>query len=280
MPEGKIPNNNFDDFKAVSEAFGKIALAVAKTLNESAPAIHKAVEMVQESLSGLSNALAKAIQVVKDSTPSKEEIQRLSEIYEQWGKYGWTIHPLAPIDYYDSCPDNHIDADRYALKICTKENTIALLNMLRKQDLPKKDFEEAVVCYSNRCYKSCAMMLYSIIDGKIIKLQKYFGENTDHLIVCGKKGISFLKKKVNEKTNINNTVFFILYYSCLINCLSVFFEEGYNFTLKTNIANRNLIDHGMTNRPVRRKDCLKLFLLLYNLTELINGLKTEESKCQ
>ena len=31
------------------------------------------------------------------------------------------------------------------------------------------------------------------------------------------------------------------------------------------VLNRNYIDHGMNRKNVRKKDCIQLFLLLYNL---------------
>ena len=39
------------------------------------------------------------------------------------------------------------------------------------EKIKRSDFEEAIKDFDNRCYKSCAMMLYSLIDGRLIRLQ-------------------------------------------------------------------------------------------------------------
>lgn len=48
----------------------------------------------------------------------------------------------------------------------------------KKEKLKKSDFDEAVVDFNNRRYKSCAMILYSLIDARTIRLQ---GKPKDNL---------------------------------------------------------------------------------------------------
>ena len=56
------------------------------------------------------------------------------------------------------------------------------------------------------------------------------------------------------------------------------FSDTNNFKDKKNLINRNYLDHGMTNKVVRKKDCIKLFLLLDNILELLDLVENKISK--
>ena len=48
------------------------------------------------------------------------------------------------------------------------------------------------------------------------------------------------------------------------------FEKGNDFRKQPEVLNRNFLDHGMLTRKVTRKDCVQLFLLYYNILELLD----------
>ena len=268
-----MPDNNENTY-SLQEALANIT----ESINALATAAGKIAFNAVKSIESVYSSIAKAIESIKVTFLSDEEKERALKSCEKWGSFGWTPHPETPISFYFDCPDDYKEADRCALKLCTTTATIRLLNRLKASKIPKKDFSEAVFNFENRQYKSCAMMLYAIIDGQVLKYQKRLKEK--ELRVCGPNAVRFLKKTLNEKTDINERLLSLLKYSCLLKCLEKFFEYGNDFALITNIANRNLVDHGMMNKPVRRKDCLKLFLLLYNLLEFIDDLTKGVKLCQ
>ena len=56
----------------------------------------------------------------------------------------------------------------------------------------------------------------------------------------------------------------------LFACLEKVFEGGKDFKNQPDVINRNFLDHGMMTKKVRKKDCIQLFLLYYNMLELLD----------
>ena len=44
--------------------------------------------------------------------------------------------------------------------------------------------------------------------------------------------------------------------------------NGDDFVKEPDVINRNFVGHGMNRRKVRRKDCIQLFLALYNVVDM------------
>lgn len=252
-----------DFLSEFSKTIAEMNQAILGVWEKNFAVIDNIVSSIRDSFRDISSAAIKSLASIKIPTISEKRKRELVKSYSLWGDYGWTPHPRAPISYYNDCPDTYIEADKYAMKLCTNENMLGLFDILRTQNVPQKDLEEAVLCYKNKYYKACAMVLYSIIDGKFIRWQKK--NNKQNLKTCGTNSIVDFKKMFEKNTNVNDTVFFLLDYTCTYKCLNKYFEKAQNFQLVTNVANRNLVDHGMAKKPVRKKDCVKLFLLLYNL---------------
>ena len=55
----------------------------------------------------------------------------------------------------------------------------------------------------------------------------------------------------------------IMYQNSFIGCEESFKEQP-------TVINRYFLDHGMMSKPVRRNDCITLFLLFYNLLILLD----------
>lgn len=212
----------------------------------------------------------KLIEIISDiKLPefTDDEKNRIIEAYQNWGEYGWTIFPFVKYNFYNSCPDNLIEADKKVLKECNKHNLSLLFERLNDFELiNKKDLEESIFCFENKKYKSCAMVLYSIIDAKLIKMQKDEDRNPrNHMRATGKNAALNIKKHIEKENNINDTFFLLLSHVNLFSCIDTLFQHGDDFKKEPELANRNFLDHGMLKKNVRRKDCIKLFLLLYNL---------------
>ena len=129
------------------------------------------------------------------------------------------------------------------------------LSSIKKQ----ADFDEAVFCYDNKKYKACALLLVGIIDSHFIKAQ-------------GKRRVDKVRRKVSEKAiekfkepikTLPETEH--AFFHNLFSCLSVMFSDANDFD-KTQVVNRHVIAHGMGSIVLKR-DCVQLFLALYNLME-------------
>ncbi len=184
---------------------------------------------------------------------SEERKKSLIQSYEMWGQYGWTMNPLASPVLFNSCPNTLKDANALARHYCSIMNPI--FDEIRSCKRVKKDFEEAVFSFENKKYKSCALVLFTLIESSLIRTQK-------HTRAVGKGAIN---KAEDRKNDIHIESFFqMLILNNYFACLKKMFEGAPNFKPQPDVINRNFLCHGMLWRDVRRGDCIKLFLVYYN----------------
>lgn len=229
-----------------------------------------------ENLSKIGNKVIELISIINVPQISDERKKHLIESYSSWGEYGWTVLPFSAIGFFNDCPKTLEEADKIALKELNKENTQRLFNFLRNtKGVRKSDLEEAIFDFENKKYKSCAMVLYSIIDSKLIRLQKDEDRNPkNNNRFSGNTAANKLRKRIEQETDVESTLFLLLSHKNLFSCIDKMFEYGDDFKVQPALANRHFLDHGMLTKNVRRKDCIKLFLLLYNFSEYIEIIKS------
>lgn len=234
-----------------------------------ADTIISGMKLALASLGEISQLILKGIleslQYIHVPEISDERKKELLESYENWGKYGWTVPPFADIDCFNNCPNTLIEADKIALQYCSKADMKILFSSIEEICVRKKDLREAICCYNAHQYKACALLLFSIIDSRLIRLQS---KKTEKYSV-GIGAIKKYKKVVEQQTSDSGKLVLLLCYENLFSCLFSVFDDTNNFSKKTTVINRNYLDHGMSYKAVRKKDCIKLFLLLYNLLEFI-----------
>lgn len=117
---------------------------------------------------------SEVIRKIKIPSISEKKKQELLEIHRLWGHYGWTINPCADEEtLFSSMPANKKDADIMALKQCPNKIMEQIFEVLLENKRTKKtDFREAVFDYRHKQYKSCAFILFALIDAILIRLQK------------------------------------------------------------------------------------------------------------
>lgn len=198
---------------------------------------------------------------------SEERKKKLEKSYKQWGKYGWTIIDESVSDnLFNLMPMSQLEADELALHYCNAAAIKKLHSYLMAKGKKKIDIKEAIECYEQKHYKACALILFSVIDSILIRKQ-----NRNTKLKTGVGAISLYKEKVEEKLDLDEMFWTTLEEVNLFSCLFMFFEDTNNFGKKMSSINRNYLDHGMTFKKVRKKDCIKLFLLLYNLIYFIEN---------
>lgn len=204
---------------------------------------------------------------------SKERRNEIIESFKKWGRFGWTILPEAPICLFYSCPENSHDADKIALSYCKKEQMKNLFIDLRTKSIKNKDLDEAIFSYENRKYLACALVLFGIIEAKIIRLQPP-GLKTNkgwrHVGHSAIREYNEIFKSKNSTLIENKFIMAFIFYN-LRECLLCFFANTEDFKLKSNLINRNYIGHGMHKKRVRKKDCIQLFLALHNFLILLDN---------
>lgn len=215
---------------------------------------------------GIQNQISDSLAKIKSSLP-EFNWDDWNEGMKYWGENGWTIIPHAPAGLFKTKIADKSERDKIALRYLRKNDMEDLFSNLQGMRLNHKDLNEAIYCYNNKCYKACAMILCSMIDGMIYKRQPVKKGSR-------RKGDSRFFEKIKEsglKEDLLQQSFFLLQMNNLIAYLTKLFENGKDFQLDTKVLNRNFLLHGMSKKNVSQKECKQLFLAVYNTKLIIEG---------
>lgn len=233
---------------------------VLENFTRMAQELSAAMRPIVEAVQQTALSFAKAIADFQIPTITEERKQELIASYKKWGEYGWTICPNAPFDCFDELPASIEAANAIMTPLCSKREIERLFDELRGQGIKKEDLDAAILCYNNRQYKACALILFGIIDSKLIRKQK----RGERYRPSGSKAAKRLREQF-EGSDSEKMLFTMLLCVNLFTCLETLFANADDFKVEPATINRNFVSHGMTRRPVRQRDCIQLFLALYNL---------------
>ena len=198
-------------------------------------------------------------------------LDELTEIYKTYAKFGWTIPP-AMTCFAKQKATTLEEADSFMLQFCSSENMERIFSDLRNNEkIDTNDLEEAINCYNQKYYKACSLLILSMIDGVLIKLQsqKVKSPQKDYRTV--KKANKQLKEK-----SIKNSIFICLQSISTTDCINKIYESPEDFNNKYSFVNRDTVSHGMVTHTIEKTDGIKVFLLLYNILQLLNYQKITE----
>ena len=261
-----IKSIDFSGLYKVQELVNKMRpawLDAIEGITKTTQMIANAVQPFQQIAASIANAVSK----IHIPTISQEEKERWEESYKKWGEIGWPILPNAPFNFFNEFPNDVKTANKLAMQFCDTKSMNELFKKLNEKDIKKSDLNSAIFCYKSKQYKACALMVFCLIDSKMIKLQPKSGRREVGLGAARKLNAQFDEK-------LSETHFFItaLYHINLMTCLGTYFAKGNNFIKEPDIINRNFVDHGMNVRDVRKRDCIQLFLALNSLLEFLDYL--------
>ena len=186
----------------------------------------------------------------------------LQKSAEQWAKYDWV--PYLPMNeskqtIYLLSPTSQENADQIMLEQLDDKQISQLFEKLsekvKSHSHNTNTFEEAVKCYTAGLYSGCALLLFAIIDSCFL-----IGQTTE-----GKSKRDLAGKAVEKSFDEEKSQYVI---SALATRLIVekLFEYAHDFDSQYETGvNRNFLSHGMNKYVPTQTDCLKLFVLLYNI---------------
>lgn len=153
-------------------SISKSIASIASTIIGSTPAFMSNLKEIQTNLGRIINTRIDWNAIVIPGLSEDKKKERI-EAFRQWGAYGWTVIPHANFKYFNTAPTSSKEANEKALSCFrTKKQMEEFWKAFDSvEKIKRSDFEEAIKDFDNRCYKSCAMMLYSLIDGRLIRLQ-------------------------------------------------------------------------------------------------------------
>lgn len=76
-------------------------------------------------------------------------------------------------------------------------------------------------------------------------------------------------KNTNEQ-DIESALYILCAWQNVLSCIRTVFSDVKSFKEQPTVINRNILDHVMMSKLVRRNDCIQLFLPYYNLIILLN----------
>jgi hypothetical protein len=156
-------------------------------------------------------------------------------------------------------------ADKIMLK---KLNTFAQKKLFKILQIQNKKYGhvkqtiiDAINSFHNKCYTACALCLFALIDSCFIKGQPF-----------KEKGLRNLSGVAIDKIGDNNLKKYSLIASLSCMIIKSLFEHSNDF-IESNERGikRNFISHGMNKNLPNKVDCLKLFVLLYNIYYLFDS---------
>lgn len=268
---------------AISNQIGGTLSDFEKMVKATVPKINTTVSIIQQAMEPL-NRISKIVgeltvnfasqistifQQIRIPTISEERKEELRTSFEVWGKNGWTLMPHADITAFYSSPASLKEANEKIKNQCSKEDIETLFQRLYLvKGAKKSDLDEAIKIYQSRQYKPCAMILFSLLDAKLIRMQrKEDRDPKSKRRYSGSSAIRKIKKRIEKEQDINKKFFLLLSYTNLFACIEVFFEDAKDFKKQPVLINRNFLQHGMLTRKVSKRDCIQLFLLYYNFLE-------------
>lgn len=180
-----------------------------------------------------------------------------------WGKFGWTISPGAQVKHFYYVPDSKEDADKYMNEIHNEKIQRKTIQLLRNCPFHSlKDIEEVEALYINGYYKSCALLMFSLIESLLLHTE----QESEHpsRLKTGKNAIKYYEKMAKPEDCLKLAVQ-VLCFRASTEALNAFFADGDNLQNHNPVLNRNLCCHGVFWRDVNKTDCSQLILLYENM---------------
>lgn len=264
-----------ENITQIAEIFADIVKSTIDVHQIMKPFLDQMAEFgksISKYCTNITGALVDIIPKIKIPYFSEEEKEQIKVSYTKWAEYGWTSIPNAPISFYFNPPIDIKEANRKALKYCRKNDMEELFEKMKSiSRIKQSDLDEAIFCFENKKYKSCAMILFALMDSKLIRLQKEEDKKQRKNRPSGKQAANNIKKRLSLE--VEGTFYWVLEYINLFSCFEVVFKAGNDFKKQPEVINRNFLDHGMLTRNVKRMDCVQLFLLYYNFMKMLEWVK-------
>ena len=224
---------------------------------------------------GISAAVRELLKNISIPTITEEEKQHWIDSYTLWGKYGWTLPPMGEVGIFNDPPCDKNEANRI-IRSCTSDSEmIELFKELKEmKHIRKSDIEEAIDCFNGKHYKSCVMIIFSLIDARLIRSQIDSDRKRNGQRPSGKTAAFNLFGRIEAQYIDQSMLFTVLNQVNILAALETVFEVGGDFKNQPSVINRNFLDHGMLHRNVTKRDCVMMFLLLYNFTQHLNIVET------
>ena len=208
---------------------------------------------------------------------------------EQMKKQGWMFpHAFINTKITTSGGVNVTTEELYMRNFNRLFDELFGFNIGEKNSRIDRYYKQAIFNYKNKCYFSCAVSLFPIIES----YHQYMNNFNNNEFYKIKNHLESITEKVEAVKQIYVTR--ITYYINLVKQFNDLAENHYfNKSLdrqnEPEIINRNRIMHGLFSREISQKDCLQLLCVVSNMVvikkmsdanERMNEIEKEVAKLQ
>ena len=194
--------------------------------------------------------------------------ENIKESIKYWAEKNWIIVlslPYVEIQNLFFSKSNDTEKDNLYLMEEVKKN-------LKNEEINQKvfkskffknnAFKSVLECYKSKNYYAGVMVLATMIDGALIKIQ----EKKENRRKIGNN----VSKEINNKSDESWSLEYILDYSLII-WLEKFFENANDFSNKK--LNRNMLLHGMYEKEITELEFFQLLNVVHNMVERLDDWK-------
>lgn len=140
-------------------------------------------------------------------------------------------------------------------------------------------YKQAIFNYKNKCYYSCAVSLFPIIES-YHQFMNGYNENKFYRIKDNLDSISHRMEDVKQIYAVK-----ISYYIDLVKqfndlAKNHYFNKSIDRANEPEIINRNRLMHGVFSREVSQKDCLQLFCVISNMVVIKSMIDASDNMCK
>lgn len=261
-------NGLTDKFK---QAYQPMLENISSSIKTISQAYIKNYSDIDKTISRIVETYKSAIQNIKIPSISEEYKGRIIESYSVWGSMGWTIPPNADFNMFCTRPNSLEDAYTRIKQYTQQEDLEELFEeIMQCENIKMDDANEAIECFVSSHYKACSLIIFGMIDARLIQSQTESYSSKGKRRSSGVKAAEKLFSKIKESHLNEGVLFSMLLHVNILEAIRVIFKDGDDFKVQPDVINRNFVGHGMLERNVTEEDCILLFLLLYNFTVYIN----------
>lgn len=244
-----------------------------KLISELYDAIKIDSETITKSLSVALSDMSGIIKRTLYPNISDDEKDRLLSNCSKWAELGWTVPPYANDNFISQNPNDYSNEEiNSVIQYFTESNNVSILFSYLKEceNVKAVDLEEAISDFNSEKYKSCIMILFSLVDELLIKNQREDEKIKKKNNTYRATGASAAQKIINREEIKNKPLRIHLCIYNTLSCITNFYKFGDDFKNQPKLANRHYIMHGMYQKEVTDIDCIQMFQIYYNMLFLID----------
>ena len=178
------------------------------------------------------------------------------KMYKEKVKHVKEISNLLPKNFLNITKEVNKLLER---KLLILENEEINQKVFKSKFFKNNAFKSVLECYKSKNYYAGVMVLATMIDGALIKIQ----EKKENRRKIGNN----VSKEINNKSDESWSLEYILDYSLII-WLEKFFENANDFSNKK--LNRNMLLHGMYEKEITELEFFQLLNVVYVMAERLD----------